>query len=267
MPESADIIHNSPIRRQWQDYGMIKDKVVYLLEHNSEGLTGAKIAETIGITQGAMSKYLSMLSVDGIIVSRRIGVAKLWKLTSSIDRTDLLAGKLDSETLNFKDYAQSIVENDGKLFDPDNKRVLAMPTTILINLFEYTMTILGSEVHPFFYEWGKSYTNATADLVKNMAEKGHGNFIQAFLALLRLKGWGRFSINTMNEESIDIVWLDSIWSDTRPEGSTPVDDFMVGALAEAASFTYKGEWKFTEVECRSMGANLCRFKGTNSIEK
>jgi|SRR5581483_6089508 len=248
------------VKRQWQDYSLIKDKVVKVLAANPQGITGAKIAELVGVTPGAMSKYLSMMNVDGIITSRKVGVAKLWKLVSSTDRTDLLAGKLGSETVNFKDYALSLVENEGKLLDPDNRRVVAMPTMILLNLYEYTRTILGSEVHTFFHEWGKSYTRETKDLVKNVAEKTQNNFIQSFLLLLRLKGWGRFDIH-LNNQSIEVIWHDSIWADTRSKESAPVDDFMVGALSEAASFTFGGGWRFTEVECRSMGALQCRFIG------
>ena len=108
---------NDSPSHHWQDYEKIKQEVVKILSQHSEGMTGAKIADMVGITQGAMSKYLSMLSVDGIITSRKIGVAKLWKLVSSADRTDLLADKLGSDKVNFKDYALSLVEKNGILLD------------------------------------------------------------------------------------------------------------------------------------------------------
>ncbi|MGI0019189.1 MAG: hypothetical protein ACREAY_01820, partial [Nitrososphaera sp.] len=82
-----------PQKRRWQDYGLIKEGVVKVLLDHPEGMTGAKIAELVGITQGAMSKYLSMLRVDGTITSRKIGVAKLWKLVSQADRAGMLADK------------------------------------------------------------------------------------------------------------------------------------------------------------------------------
>jgi len=247
-------------RHRWQDYEKIKRDVVGILARRPEGMTGAKIAEMVGITQGAMSKYLSMLSVDGIITSRKVGVAKLWKLVSSSDRTDLLADKLGSENVNFKDYALSLVEKDGRLLDPDNKQVLVMHSIMLLNLYKYTKSILGSEVHAFFYEWGKSFTRETQDLVKNVAEKTGSNFIGSFLSLLKLRGWGRFDVKSMDDGSVEVVWYDSFWSDT--DGNAPADDFMVGALAEAASLSFGGNWRFTEVECRSMGASQCRFAGT-----
>jgi predicted hydrocarbon binding protein len=248
-------------RHRWQDYDKIKQEVINILAGRPEGITGAKIAEQVGITQGAMSKYLSMLSVDGIITSRKVGVAKLWKLVSSSDRSDLLAGKMGSDAGNFKDYAVSLIEKDGRLLDPDNKRILAMPTIILISLYKHTKSILGSEVHTFFYEWGKSYAHETQDLVKNMAEKTGTNFIESFLSLLRLKGWGKFEINS-NEKSANVIWHDSIWSEMEPGEGAAVDDFMVGALAEAASLSYGGHWQFSEVECRSTGATHCRFAGS-----
>jgi predicted hydrocarbon binding protein len=222
-------------------------------------MTGAKIAEMVGITQGAMSKYLSMLSVDGIITSRKVGVAKLWKLVSGSDRTDLLASKLGSEKVNFKDYAFSLAEKDGKMLDPDNKQVLVMHSAMLLNLYKYTKSILGSEVHAFFYEWGKSFTLETKDLVQSVAEKTGSNFIGSFLSLLRMSGWGRFDIKSMNDSSVEVVWHDSFWLD--PDKNSPADDFIVGALTEAASLSFGGNWRFTEVECKSMGASRCRFIG------
>jgi predicted hydrocarbon binding protein len=247
-------------RHRWQDYDKIKQDVVNILSQHAEGMTGAKIAEMVGITQGAMSKYLSMLSVDGIITSRKVGVAKLWKLVSSSDRTNLLADKLGSEKVNFKDYALSLVEKDGRLFDPDNKQVLVMHSVILLNLYKYTKSILGSEVHTFFYEWGKNFTHETKNLVQNVAGKTGSNFIGSFLSLLKLRGWGRFDTKSMNDRSIEVVWQDSFWSD--PDGNAPADDFMVGALTEAASLTFGGNWRFIEVECKSAGASRCRFTGT-----
>lgn len=247
-------------RHRWQDYDKIKQDVVKILSHQKEGMTGAKIAEMVGMTQGAMSKYLSMLSVDGIITSRKVGVAKLWRLVSSSDRTDLLADKLGSANVNFKDYALSLVEKDGILLDPDNKEVLVMHTVMLLNLYRYTKSILGSEVHAFFYEWGKSFTRDTQDLVKSVAEKTGSNFISSFLSLLKLRGWGRFDV-LASEKSIEVVWRDSFWSE--PD-EAPVDDFMAGVLTEAASLSFGGNWRFTEIECKSMGASQCRFIGTRA---
>jgi predicted hydrocarbon binding protein/predicted transcriptional regulator len=246
-------------RHRWQDYEKIKQEVIEILSKHPEGMTGAKIADMVGITQGAMSKYLSILNVDGIITSRKVGVAKLWKLVSSADRTDLLADKLGSEKVNFKDYALSLVEKDGTLLDPDNKQVLVMHSAILLNLYKYTKSILGSEAHAFFYEWGKSFTRETKGLVQSVAEKTGSNFIGSFLSLLKLRGWGRFEIKSINDKSVEVVWHDSFWLD--PNENAPADDFMVGALSEAASLSFGGNWRFTEVECRSFGASRCRFTG------
>lgn len=250
---------NGDPRHRWQDYEKIKQDVVKILAHQEEGMTGAKIAKMVGITQGAMSKYLSMLSVDGIITSRKVGVAKLWKLVSSADRTNLLANKLGSENVNFKDYALSLAEKDGLLFDPDNKQVVVIHAATLANLYMHTKSILGSEVHAFFYEWGKSFTAETKHLVQNVAEKTGNNFISSFLSLLKLRGWGRFEIKSMNEKSIEVIWRDSLWSGL--DHDAPVDDFIVGALVEAASLSFGGKWSFVEMECKSMGASQCRFIG------
>lgn len=249
-------------RHRWQDYEKIKQDVVKILTDNSTGMTGAKIAEMVGITQGAMSKYLSMMNVDGIITSRKVGVAKLWRLVSSADRTDLLAGKLGSDSVNFKDYALSIIEKDGILLDSNNKEILVVHTAMLLNLYRYTKSILGSEVHAFFYEWGRSFTRDTQELVKSVAEKTGSNFIVSFLSLLKLRGWGRFEMTTVEDGSIEVVWLDSFWSQEGEE--VPADDFMAGALMEAASMSFGGNWRFTEVECRSTGASQCRFAGTRA---
>lgn len=250
---------NAPSHR-WQDYEKIKQDVINILAKNPNGITGAAIAELVGITQGAMSKYLSMMSVDGIIMSRKVGVAKLWKQVSASDRTELLADKLSSENVNFKDYALSLVEKDNNLFDPDNKRLLVMHSALLVNLYKYTKTIVGSEVHAFFYEWGKSFTQETKDLVISMGERTGRNFMTAFLALLKLRGWGRVDIKLTDDKSIEVVWHDSFWSEESDD--SPSDDFMVGALTEAALLTFRSTWRFTEVECRSVGSSICRFTGT-----
>lgn len=248
-------------RHRWQDYDKIKQDVISILAKNPNGITGARIAELVGITQGAMSKYLSMMNVDGIIVSRKVGVAKLWKLVSSSDRTDLLADKLGSENVNFKDYALSLTEKNARLLDPDNKQVLVMHSALLLNLYQYTKTILGSEVHAFFYEWGKSFTREAKDLVASVAEKTENNFITSFLSLLKLQGWGRFDIRSTDGNSVEVVWHDSFWAEEHD--NSPTDDFIVGALTEAASLTFGGNWRFNEVECRSMGASTCRFLGSH----
>ncbi len=247
-------------RHRWQDYDKIKQDVIEILAKNPNGITGTKIAEIVGITQGSMSKYLSMMNVDGIIVSRKVGVAKLWKLVSGSDRTDLLADKLGSESVNFKDYALSLAEKNGRLLDPDNKQVLVIHSTMLLNLYRYTNTILGSEVHAFFYEWGKSFTKETKDLVESVVEKTGNNFITSFLSLLKIQGWGRFDLNSTDRNSVEVLWHDSFWS--AEPNNAPVDDFMSGALTEAASLTFGGNWRFAETDCRSTGALACRFVGS-----
>jgi predicted hydrocarbon binding protein len=249
-------------KHKWQDYDKIKDQVVSLLSKHPEGMTGATIAKVIGMTEGAMSKYLSMIHVDGIITSRKVGVAKLWKVVGSSEKAEILAGKLGSnaKVTNFKDYAMSLEEKNGSLFEPDSKRVLVMPATILSSLYRYTRTILGTEVHAFFYEWGKDYANNVKEFISIVAKKTDSNFIQSFVTLMRLEGWGRFSITFMNDRSIEVVWHDSIWSEHEKENK-PVDDFIAGALGAAASFSFGGKWRFSEVECKVMGANHCRFTG------
>ena len=260
MQPSVESGEKNP-RHRWQDYEKIKQDVISILAEHPEGITGAKIADLVGITQGAMSKYLSMLSVDGIITSRKIGVAKLWKLVSSSDRTELLADRMGSTAVNFKDYATTLIEKDGRLLDPDNKRILAMPTIILISLYNYTKSILGSEVHLFFYEWGRTYAQETQDLVKNVAQKTGNNFLDSFLLLLKLKGWGKFEASA-NEKVATVIWHDSIWSEGVPPEETSVDDFMAGALSEATALSFGGKWQFSEVECKSMGAPQCKFVGS-----
>jgi predicted hydrocarbon binding protein len=257
-------LESSQSKRRWQDYGLIKDEVVRVLQEHSEGMTGARIAELVGITQGAMSKYLSMLRVDGIITSRKVGVAKLWKLVSQADRAGMLADKIgEADEATFKDYAVSLLEEDSKLLEADGKRVLVVPTTILSNLYKYTKSVVGTEVHAFFYEWGKDYVKEVSKLVDDVAKKTGGDFIQSFLLLWRLKGWGRFEVKAMSDRQIEVVWYDSIWAEELGE-KVPVDDFIAGALSAAAMHAAGGKWRFVEVECRATGAPQCRFQGITS---
>ena len=227
-------------------------------------MTGAKIAEEIGITQGAMSKYLSMLRVDGIITSRRVGVAKLWTLVANADRTSILADKIGEEETTFRDYAVSLLEENSKLYEADGKRVLVVPTNIFSSLYKYTKSIIGTEVHAFFYEWGRDYVNEVSKFVADVAAKTETDFIQSFLLLWRLKGWGRFEVTSMENDLIEIVWYDTTMSDMKDK--SPVDDFISGALGAAASHALGGNWRFSEVECKAVGASHCKFRGTKVAE-
>lgn len=252
-------------KRKWQDYASIKEDVIKLLTQHPEGMTGAKVAEEIGITQGAMSKYLSMLRVDGIIVSRRVGVAKLWTLVVNADRAGMLADKIgEDDEATFRDYAVSLLEENNKLFEADGKRVLVMPTNILSNLYKYTKSMLGTQVHAFFYEWGKDYVGEVSKFVEDVAAKTETDFIESFLLLWRLKGWGRFEITAIEKNLIEVVWYDSIMSEIKDKA--PVDDFITGALGAAASYALGGNWRFSEVECKAMGASHCRFRGSRVSE-
>lgn len=253
------------VKRRRQDYSIIKEDVIKALQDHPEGLTGAKIAEQVGITQGAMSKYLSMLRVDGIITSRKVGVAKLWKLVSQADRTDMLADRIgDPDEATFKDYALSLIEEDSKLMEADGKRIMVMPTVILSSLYNYTKSIVGTEVHAFFYEWGRDYVSEVSQFVDDVTKKTGGNFIQSFLLLWKLKGWGRFEIASMTSNQIEVIWHDSIWAG-EVDDRVPVDDFVAGALSAAASHAAEGgssKWRFAETECKATGAPHCKFVGT-----
>ena len=249
-------------RRRWQDYDNVKYEVVNILSKHPEGLTGARIAEVVGLTPGAMSKYLSMLKVDGVITSRQVGVAKLWKIVGASDRAGILVDKLSSkaEKADFKDFAMSLVEQDGQLLDPDGRRVLAMPTTILLHLYKYAKSIIGEEVHAFFYQWGKEYAREVSNFATQIAQRTETTFLESFLSLLKLKGWGRFEVNQIQDTTIEVRWLDSIWAELENE-SSPVDDFISGALSSAASISFGGEWVFVEEACKAMKASSCVFKG------
>jgi predicted hydrocarbon binding protein len=256
---------NVQAKRRWQDYGFIKEEVVKVLDGHPEGLTGAKIAELVGITQGAMSKYLSMLKVDGVITSRKVGVAKLWKLVSQADRADILADKIGEgeEETTFKDYAVTLLEENNRLFEADGKRVLVMPTMMLSNLYRYTKSILGTEVHAFFYEWGKDYAKDVNKFVHEVAKKTESDFIQSFLLLWKLKGWGRFEVVSADNNAIEVAWHDSIWAEDLKE-KVAIDDFVAGALAGAADHAMGGSWRVIETACRATGAPHCVFRGTRT---
>lgn len=255
---------NVQSRRRWQDYGFIKEEVAKVLDSHPEGLTGASIAELVGITQGAMSKYLSMLKVDGVITSRKVGVAKLWKLVSQSDRAGILADKIGEadEEATFKDYAVSILEENNRLFEADGKRVMVMPTSMLSNLYRYTKSIVGTEVHAFFYEWGKDYASEVNKLVDDVAKKTQTDFIESFLLLWKLKGWGRFEVVSLEENAIEVAWYDSVLAEEMGAEKAPVDDFVAGALAAAAAHSMGGNWRVAETTCRATGAPHCLFSGT-----
>jgi predicted hydrocarbon binding protein len=249
-------------KRQWQDYNKVKDDVISVLSEHPEGITGARVAEEIGLTQGAVSKYLSMLSVDGLIVSRQVGVAKLWKVVQDSDRAEVLADKVSSKqhTTDFKDYAMSLMQQNGQLFDPEGRRIVTIPSALFTNLYEYVKSIVGDEVHAFLYQWGRAYANDTGILVAQIAKRNNDSFLNSFLLLLRLKGWGRFEINKLEPSEIQVSWLDSFWADLKDD--KPVDDFMAGALSTSASKSFGGEWIFFEEHCKALGHPHCVFSGT-----
>jgi predicted hydrocarbon binding protein len=270
--------------RRWQDYDKIKTVVTQLLREHPQGLTGAAIAERIGLTPGAVSKYLSMLSVYGVIASRQIGVAKLWKLVTDSDRTGMLAEKISSDFgFSFKDYAHTLTDKDGKLTEADGTRVLIISASNLSNLYDFTRSVLGEQVKPFFYEWGREYVKEMKKFVSDLAVMTNSDFLETFVSLWKLKGWGRFEISRSQEASnnqIVVTWLDSIWATqanrstnsasppatnmiSDANSTTGRDDFVAGALSMAASYAFGGSWRFVEVECISSNSSLksCRFEG------
>ncbi|MER3407562.1 MAG: hypothetical protein C4292_01825 [Nitrososphaera sp.] len=183
---------NAPSRRQWQDYGLVKDKVVKILTEHPEGMTGAKVAGLVGITQGAMSKYLSMLKVDGVITSLEVGVAKLWKLVSQVDRAGMLADRIGGRVedgATFRDYTTSLAEHNGCLFEADGGRVVMVPAAILPSLYRHTKEWAGeTRVRALFYEQGRGYAIEAGRFVGDLASRTGADFMQSFFVLWRLRG-------------------------------------------------------------------------------
>lgn len=55
----------------------IKEKILKLLEGNSEGLTIQEVAESLNINRVTSSKYLSVLVAEGKVRVREVGNARL----------------------------------------------------------------------------------------------------------------------------------------------------------------------------------------------
>jgi predicted hydrocarbon binding protein len=94
-----------------------------------------------------------------------------------------------------------------------------------------------------------------------VAKKTESDFIQSFLLLWKLKGWGRFEVVSEDSNAIEVAWYDSIWAEELKE-KVALDDFVAGALAAAADHALGGSWRVTETVCRATGASHCTFKGT-----
>ena len=54
-----------------------RDKIVDILKKHPEGLMILDISRLIGVSRVTVSKYIYVLTLEGVVVQRRIGSAKL----------------------------------------------------------------------------------------------------------------------------------------------------------------------------------------------
>ena len=54
-----------------------RDKIVDVLKKHPEGLMILDISRLIGVSRVTVSKYIYVLTLEGVVVQRRIGAAKL----------------------------------------------------------------------------------------------------------------------------------------------------------------------------------------------
>jgi predicted transcriptional regulator len=62
--------------------GEIMRKITYLLQNDTNGMSGAEIAEKTGINRMTITKYLDILSTIGLINKKKVGSVNLWSLES-----------------------------------------------------------------------------------------------------------------------------------------------------------------------------------------
>ena len=55
----------------------VRDKILNVLKKNKQGLIITDIAKLVDISRVTVSKYIYVLTLEGTIVQRKIGVAKL----------------------------------------------------------------------------------------------------------------------------------------------------------------------------------------------
>jgi len=109
-------------------------KILEVLEKNKDGLTTVGVAEKAKISKTTALKYLASLKAAGEIDYIEVGPAKLWRLTSSKEKTDReipvnKERKVRSILKEFKEIAgllgSAVVDNDGLTISADlpwNKR-------------------------------------------------------------------------------------------------------------------------------------------------
>jgi len=55
----------------------VKERIIKVLKKHPEGLTTVEIAEEIGMSRHAVTKYIYQLLGEGLIFQREVGTAKL----------------------------------------------------------------------------------------------------------------------------------------------------------------------------------------------
>ncbi len=62
-----------------------KEKIIGLLKEHPNGMTSVEIAKSIGFHRHTVSKYIYQLSIEGSIMQREVGIAKLCYLKGEND--------------------------------------------------------------------------------------------------------------------------------------------------------------------------------------
>ena len=59
---------------------MVEDRIIKILEKNTDGLTITDVSKKLNIHYITATKYLAVLEARGIIECRNIGMAKVFKI-------------------------------------------------------------------------------------------------------------------------------------------------------------------------------------------
>ena len=71
--------------------GEIKNKIIQLLKKTTIGESSTEIAKQIGHNRLTVSKYMGVLQAEGVVSSKEVAQARLWKLVEKENKPNIFS--------------------------------------------------------------------------------------------------------------------------------------------------------------------------------
>jgi predicted hydrocarbon binding protein len=249
-------------------YSTIKSQIIDLLKQNPNGITGVDIGKNVGLTGGAISKYLGMMYAEGIVEYREVGMAKLWYLSEKIQLSKAEMQKRIKKFIfsqDFEELANYIKLKDGELIDPMGTRSIITSVGTLAHLQETAEQIVGKEkTAQIFYEAGKKLGKEFAEKARQEMDLDGKSSIEIYIHFASIRGWGKTEHLEVTDDKILLRLTKIAWGSVMPKTDHPVDHFRVGSIVGMAEQVLGGKWKGTETKCIAKGDPYCEILVTKA---